>query len=140
MDRLAAMEAYISVVETGSFSAAAKRMDIRQPAISKTIAQLEERLGARLLLRSTRGLTMTEAGQRFYEHVKLAIKEADEAEQAVRHASDSLSGKLRVSAPVTFACLHVLPLMNSFMSRHPKLEVDVSLSIATLISSRRVST
>jgi DNA-binding transcriptional LysR family regulator len=127
MDRLATMEAYISVVEAGSFSAAAKRMDMGQPAISKSIAQLEERLGARLLLRSTRGLTMTEAGQRFYDHARLAIKEADEAEQAVRNASDSLSGKLRVSAPVTFACLHVLPSMNSFMSQHPKLEIDVTL-------------
>jgi DNA-binding transcriptional LysR family regulator len=65
-------------------------MNVGQPAISKSVAQLEERLGARLILRSTRGLTMTDAGQRFYEHAKLAIKEADEAEQIVRHASDSV--------------------------------------------------
>jgi DNA-binding transcriptional LysR family regulator len=127
MDRLAAMEIYVSVVEAGSFSATAKRMDLGQPAISKTIAQLEERLSARLLLRSTRSLTMTDAGQRFYEHAKLAIKEADEAEQAVRQASGSLSGKLRVSAAVTFACLHVLPSLDLFLSRHPKLEIDLTL-------------
>jgi DNA-binding transcriptional LysR family regulator len=127
MDRLAAMEIFISVAEAGSFSAAAKRMNVGQPAISKSVAQLEERLGARLILRSTRGLMMTDAGQRFYEHAKLAIKEADEAEQVVRHASDSLSGKLRVSAAVTFACLHVLPLLDSFLSRHPKLEIDLTL-------------
>lgn len=127
MDRLAAMETYVSVVEAGSFSAAAKRMDLGQPAISKAIAQLEERLGVRLLLRSTRGLTMTDAGQRFYDHAKLAIREADEAEQVVRHASASLSGKLRVSAAVSFTCLHVLPLLDTFLSRHPDLEIDLAL-------------
>ncbi|MPW23883.1 LysR family transcriptional regulator [Paraburkholderia sp. CNPSo 3157] len=127
MDRLAAMEIFVSVAEAGSFSAAAKRMNVGQPAISKSVAQLEERLRARLVLRSTRGLTMTDAGRRFYEHAKLAIREADEAEQVVRRASDSLSGKLRVSAAVTFACLHVLPSLNAFLNQHPKLEIDLVL-------------
>lgn len=127
MDRLAAMEIFVSVAEAGSFSAAAKLMNVGQPAISKAVAQLEERLGARLILRSTRGLTMTDTGQRFYEHAKLAIREADEAEQLVRDASDSVSGKLRVSAAVTFACLHVLPALDAFMSRHPQLEIDLRL-------------
>jgi DNA-binding transcriptional LysR family regulator len=127
MDRLAAMEIFVSVAEAGSFSAAAKRMNVGQPAISKSVAQLEERLGVRLILRSTRGLTMTDAGQRFYEHAKRVIQEADDAEQVVRHASDSLSGKLRVSAAVTFACLHVLPSLDAFLSRHPKLEIDLKL-------------
>lgn len=127
MDRLAAMEIFVSVAEAGSFSAAAKRMDVGQPAISKSVAQLEERLGVRLILRSTRGLTMTDAGQRFYEHAKHAIREADEAEQVVRQASDSLSGKLRVSAAVTFMCLNVLPALDVFMKQHPKLEIDLKL-------------
>lgn len=127
MDRLAAMEIFVSVAEAGSFSAAAKRMNVGQPAVSKSVAQLEERLGARLVLRSTRGLTMTDTGQRFYEHAKLAIREADEAEQVVRHASASLFGKLRVSAAVTFSCLHVLPTLDAFMSRHPNLEIDLKL-------------
>src|SRR6266702_4892009 len=127
MDRLAAMEIFVSVAEAGSFSAAAKRMNVGQPAISKSVAQLEERLGVRLILRSTRGLTMTDAGQRFYEHANRVIQEADDAEQVVRHASDSLSGNLRVSAAVTFACLHVLPSLDAFLSRHPKLEVDLKL-------------
>lgn len=127
MDRLAAMEIFVSVAEAGSFSAAAKRMNVGQPAISKAVAQLEERLGARLILRSTRGLTMTDAGQRFYAHAKRAIREADEAEQLVRDASDSVSGKLRVSAAVTFACLHMLPALDTLMSRHPQLEIDLRL-------------
>ena len=68
MDRLAAMEAFVRVIEAGSFSAAAKQRRVGQPAVSKTVAQLEDRLGARLLLRSTHGLTPTEAGGNFYEH------------------------------------------------------------------------
>ncbi|RQZ16269.1 LysR family transcriptional regulator [Burkholderia sp. Bp9017] len=127
MDRLAAMEIFVSVAEAGSFSAAAKRMNVGQPAISKAVAQLEERLGTRLILRSTRGLTMTDAGQRFYARAKRAIREADEAEQLVRDASESVSGTLRVSAAVTFACLHVLPALDALMSRHPQLEIDLRL-------------
>ncbi|CAN0626136.1 Transcriptional regulator [Burkholderia multivorans] len=127
MDRMAAMETFAAVVESGSFSAAARRLDVGQPAVSKSIAQLEERLGARLLLRSTRGLTTTDAGQLFYEHAKRAIAEAEEAEQAARQSSDSLSGRLRVSAAVTFARLHILPALRRFLDRHPRLEIDIVL-------------
>ncbi|WP_064574082.1 LysR family transcriptional regulator [Cupriavidus gilardii] len=127
MDRLAAMETFVGVIEAGSFSAAARRLNLGQPAVSKSIAQLEERLGTRLLLRSTRGLTPTDAGQRFYEHAKRAIEEADEAEQAARDSSEGLSGRLRVSAAVTFARLHILPGLKTFMDRHPQLEIDIAL-------------
>ncbi|CAN0626823.1 Transcriptional regulator [Burkholderia multivorans] len=127
MDRMAAMETFVAVVESGSFSAAARRLDVGQPAVSKSVAQLEERLGARLLLRSTRGLTTTDAGQLFYEHAKRAIAEAEEAEQAARQSSDSLSGRLRVSAAVTFARLHILPALTRFLERHPHLEIDIVL-------------
>src|SRR5580693_9302707 len=105
MDRMAAMEAFVVVVDTGSFSAAARRLNVGQPTVSKTVAQLEERLGVRLLVRSTRGLTATEAGQNFFEHARRAIDEADEAEVAARGVSASLSGELRISAAVTFARL-----------------------------------
>ena len=82
MDRLTAMETFVHVVETGSFSAAAKRLGIGQPAVSKSIAQLEARLAVRLVLRSTRGLTPTEAGLAFFEKAKSAIFDADEAYEA----------------------------------------------------------
>ena len=127
MDRLAAMETYISVVEAGSFSAAARRLNTGQPAVSKSIAQLEDRLGTRLLLRSTRGLVVTEAGHRFYEHAKRAVEEADQADHAARDAAASLTGKLRVCAAVTFARLHVLPALKSFMDVHPRLEIEIVL-------------
>src|ERR1700712_4631790 len=109
MDRLAAMETFVVVVDAGSFSAAAKRLNVGQPAVSKSVAQLEEGLGVRLLLRSTRGLTSTDAGQRFYEHAKRALDEASEADRAARGADAGLRGTLRVCAAVTFARLHVVP-------------------------------
>jgi DNA-binding transcriptional LysR family regulator len=121
------METFVSVVEAGSFSGAARRLALGQPAVSKSIAQLEEHLGARLLLRSTRGLTPTDAGQRFYEDAKRVIDEANEAEQAVRDSSASLSGRLRISAAVTFARLHILPELKSFLDQHPQLEIDITL-------------
>jgi DNA-binding transcriptional LysR family regulator len=127
MDRFAAMQTYVTVVEAGSFSRAARTLQLGQPAVSKSVAQLEERLGTRLLLRSPRGLTPTDAGQRFYEHAKRALDEADEADLAARSTSSSLTGRLRVSAAVTFARLHVMPSLKTFMDAHPELDIDVEL-------------
>ena len=127
MDRLALMETYVCVVETGSFSAAAKRLGIGQPAVSKSIAQLEARLGARLLLRSTRGLTPTEAGHNFFEGARRTIAQADEADNAARGSGANLTGRLRVCAAVTFARLHVVPHIKCFLDAHPELEIDVML-------------
>jgi DNA-binding transcriptional LysR family regulator len=121
------MEAFVRVVETGSFSGAARQLRVGQPAISKTVAQLEERLGVRLLLRSTHGLTPTEAGQNFYEHAKRSVEEADEADQVARGAGTNLSGRLRVCAAVTFARLHLIPRLPIFLAQHPALEIDVVL-------------
>ena len=127
MDRLAAMEAFVRVVETGSFSAAARALNVGQPAVSKTIAQLEGRLGVRLLMRSTRGLSPTEAGQSFYDRARRAIEEADEAELVARGAGAGLTGRLRVCAAVTFARLHVVPRLPKFLAAHPGLTMDVVL-------------
>jgi DNA-binding transcriptional LysR family regulator len=127
MDRLTAMETFVSVVEAGSFSGGARRLNIGQPAVSKSIAQLEERLGVRLLMRSTRGLTPTEAGMQFYERAKRAIDHVDEAEVAARGTASGLSGRLRVCAAVTFARLHIVPHLQGFLSQHPDLNVEVVL-------------
>ena len=127
MDRLAAMETFVAVVDSGSFSAAARRLNVGQPAVSKLIAQLEERLGVKLLVRTTRGLTATEAGLNYYERARRTIEEADEAEVAARGAARSLTGKLRVSAMVTFARIHLIPRIPQFLARHPELEMDVVL-------------
>ncbi|MDR6848846.1 MULTISPECIES: LysR family transcriptional regulator [unclassified Sphingomonas] len=121
------MATFVRVVETGSFSAAARHLNVGQPAVSKTIAQLEDRLQVRLLIRSTHGLKPTEAGQRFFERARSAIREADEAELAARGAGAGLSGCLRVSAATTFARLHIVPLLPRFLEQHPELEIDVIL-------------
>jgi DNA-binding transcriptional LysR family regulator len=127
MDRYQAMAAFVRVVETGSFSAAARHLNVGQPAVSKTIAQLETRLQVGLLIRSTHGLAPTEAGQRFYERARAAIREADEAELAARGAGAGLSGCLRISAATTFARLHIVPKLPRFLDQHPDLEIDVIL-------------
>ena len=127
MDRYQAMATFVRVVETGSFSAAARQLNVGQPAVSKTIAQLENRLQVSLLTRSTHGLAPSEAGQRFYERARAAIREADEAEFAARGAAAGLSGCLRVSAATTFARLHIVPLLPRFLHQHPELEIDVVL-------------
>jgi DNA-binding transcriptional LysR family regulator len=127
MDRFAAMDAFIRVVDAGSFSGAAKQLRMGQPAVSKAIVQLEERLSVRLLLRSTRGLTPTEAGRNFYERAKRSIEEADGAELAARGAAATLSGRLRVQATVAFGRLHVIPRLPAFLAQHPALDVDIVL-------------
>src|SRR5262249_4555565 len=109
----------------GSFPGGVKQLRPGPPAVSKTIAQLEERLGVRLLLRSTHGLSPTEAGRNFYDRAKRAIEEADEAEVAARGAGAALSGRLRVCAAVTFARLHVMPRLPPFLAEHPVLDVRV---------------
>lgn len=127
MDRLQAMQVFVTVVETGSFSAAARQIGVGQPAISKTIAGLEDRLQVRLIIRSTHALTPTDAGLRFYERARLAVREADEAEQEARGRGAGLSGRLRVSAATTFARLLIVPRLPAFLALHPELEVDILL-------------
>lgn len=127
MDRFHSMATFIRVVETGSFSAAARQLNVGQPAVSKIVAQLESRLQTRLLTRSTHGLMPTEAGQRFYERARVALQEANEAELAARGAGKGLSGKLRISAATTFARLHIIPQLPRFLEEHPELNVDVIL-------------
>lgn len=127
MDRLQAMQVFVTVVEVGSFSAAARRIGVGQPAISKTIAQLEDRLQVRLLVRSTHSLAPTDAGLRFFERARSAIREADEAELEARGAGAGLSGRLRVSAATTFARLLIVPRLPEFLARHPNIEIDVLL-------------
>ena len=125
MDRLHEMELFVRVVESGSFSAAGRDFKLGQPAISKTIAALEERLGVRLLVRSTRQLSPTEAGTAFYERALRAIAEANEAEAAAQGAGAGLEGRLRICSPVTFARLHLDPKLGAFLDAHPKLRLEL---------------
>lgn len=127
MDRLLAMACFVRVVETGSFSAVARQLRVGQPAISKTIAGLEDWLGTRLLLRSTRRLMPTDAGQQFFEAARLALAAADTAEQVARHADGALFGRLRVCAPVTFSRLCIVPHLGLFLDIHPGVDIELEL-------------
>jgi DNA-binding transcriptional LysR family regulator len=126
------MQTFLRVVDTGSFSAAARQLHVGQPAVSKIVAQLEDRLGVRLLARSTRGLAVTEAGQRFYERARRSIDEADEAELAARGEGTDLKGRLRVSAATTFSRLHIIPLLPAFLAKHPAVDIDMILDDRTI--------
>jgi DNA-binding transcriptional LysR family regulator len=132
MARLREMEMFVRVVETGSFSTAARDLKIGQPAISKTIAGLENRLGVRLLVRSTRQMSPTEAGIAFYERALRAIAEANEAEAAAQGAGGGLEGRLRICAPVTFARLHLVPKLGAFLDAHPKLQLELVMDDRTI--------
>jgi DNA-binding transcriptional LysR family regulator len=125
MDRFSEMETFIRVFETGSFSGAARQLRIGQPAVSKAINLLEKRLGVHLILRSSHGLTPTEAGRSFYEKAKRAIDEADEADAAARGEAAALTGRLRICTAITFGRLHVIPRLAAFLAQHPALEIDV---------------
>jgi DNA-binding transcriptional LysR family regulator len=127
MDRLAALEIFVRVVDTGSFSAVARHQSIGQPAVSKAVVQLEEWLGVSLLMRSTRSVVPTEAGRIFYERAKRTIEEADEAVVAARGSASGLLGKLRVSTSVCFGRLHVIPNLSAFLAEHPDLDIELVL-------------
>jgi DNA-binding transcriptional LysR family regulator len=127
MDRLAALETFVQVVDAGSFSAVARRQRIGQPAVSKAVVQLEQWLGVSLLLRSTRNVVPTEAGQIFYERAKRTIEEAEEAVIAAQGNANGLSGKLRVSASICFGRLHVVPNLSAFLAEHPDLDLELVL-------------
>src|ERR1700755_1125173 len=123
MDRLQATGGVGRVVDSGSFSGAARQLGVGQPAVSKTIAQLEDRLQVRLLGRSTHALTPTDAGLRFYERARLAIAEVDEAELEARGAGAGLTGRLRFSAATTFARLMIVPRLPEVLAQHPSLAI-----------------
>ena len=123
-DRLAAMEIFVRVVDAGSFSAAATQLGVGQPAVSKTVAQLEERLGVRLLVRSTRSLSLTDAGRSFYQNAKAAIDGVNLAERVARDEG-GITGTLRVSASICFTRIHVMPRLPEFLAQHARLDIEM---------------
>jgi DNA-binding transcriptional LysR family regulator len=127
VDQLMALEAFVRVIESGSFSTAARSLGVGQPAVSKAIATLEKRFAVRLLLRSTRALTPTDAGEAFYEQAKRVMLEVKQAEHVARRSSTHLSGRVRISTDVTFARLHLMPAIKGFLDMYPDLALDIVL-------------
>jgi len=128
MDRLAAMNMFVRVVETGSFSAVAKELNSTQPTISKNVAELESWLGAKLLNRSTRSLRLTETGADYYERCVAILQDVEEAEQNVGLLQTQARGLVRVSAAVAFGRLHIVPRLAAFYERYPDIRIDIALN------------
>ena len=125
MDRLTTMQIYVRVVETGSFSKAALEIGTTQPTATKAVAEAERRLGARLLHRTTRGVTPTEVGTLYYERCKLILRELDEADNLAALEQQQKIGMLRINTSVAFGRRVVLPLVLRYMAEHPGLQVDL---------------
>jgi DNA-binding transcriptional LysR family regulator len=130
MDRFHELHAFIAVVETGGFSAAARKTGESQSAVSKAVSALEKRLGVALLHRTTRKVTLTDQGQRYLERIKPLVDEIQVADGELASSTLDVSGLVRIAAPSTFGRLHVLPLIPELLARHPGLRVDLVLSDA----------
>lgn len=127
MENLADIAVFVRVVERGSFTLAADDLALSRAVVSKYVSRLEERLGARLLQRTTRRLSLTEAGAALFEASRGAIERIEEAESAVARFQSAPRGRLRVSAPMSFGILHLGPALNGFASAYPAVSLDVRL-------------
>ncbi|MEO1191987.1 MAG: LysR family transcriptional regulator [Pseudomonadota bacterium] len=126
MDSLNAMEVFVRVVQAGSFSEAARNLNLTPSAVSKQVSRLEDRLGARLINRTTRRLGLTEEGSAFFERAQRILTDVEEAEQAVTHLHGAPRGTLKLNAPVVFGHGHIAPLLPDYLARYPEMRVDLS--------------
>lgn len=128
MDRLAALEAFVKVAETRSFSLAARRLKASKSAISRQVSALEAELGARLFHRTTRSLALTEAGARYLERVSRVLTDLAEADESVSAMQAVARGRLRVNAPMSFGFLHLAPALKEFCALYPQVELDLVMN------------
>ena len=128
MDRLASMSAFVTVVDQGSFSAAAEHLQLSRATISKQIAALENCLGGRLLNRTTRRISLTEAGQAYYERCRQILEDVADAECVVTGFSSEPRGRLRINAPMSFGTRQLADIVALFCRTHPAIDVELSLS------------
>jgi DNA-binding transcriptional LysR family regulator len=126
-DRLQQLSVFVRVGESGSFTRAARDMNLSQPSVSRIVGDLEARLGVKLLLRTTRQLTLSAAGEQFLERARDILAELDDAEDAAR-GEDSLKGTIRIALPVVFGTREVIPRLPMFMDRHPLLKIEMQVS------------
>ena len=128
MDRFEDLQAFVTVVKAGSFTAAADRLDIAKSAVSRRVSALEERLGVQLLRRTTRRLNVTDTGQSFYEHSARILADLEEAEAAVAQEHGELRGHLRVAIPLSFGLRHMCKPIADFSRQHPRVTFDLDLN------------
>ena len=128
MDRIDAMQAFVAVADAQGFAPAARKLGLSPSGVTRLIAALEERLGARLLQRTTRSVTLTDVGTRYLERVRRILADVEEAEGSAEGERIRPRGRLVVSAPIGFGRLHVSPLMSKYLARYPEVSAELRLS------------
>jgi DNA-binding transcriptional LysR family regulator len=128
VDRIDAMQAFVAVADLQGFAAAARKLGLSPSAVTRLIAALEDRLGARLLQRTTRSVTLTDVGGRYLERVRRILADVEEAETSAEGERSRPSGRLVVSAPIGFGRLHVSPVMSAYLTRYPEVSGELRLS------------
>ena len=141
MDKFQEMASFVAVVDAGSFVGAAEALGLSKAAVSRHVGELEQRLGTRLLHRTTRRLSLTDDGQLFYARAKEMLAAVDEAESEISSRSGEPSGRLRINAPLSFGVLHLAPLWPRFARLYPKLSLDIDLSdrVVDLVEEERIA-
>ena len=130
MDQLIAMRTFVRVVQTGNFSAAAREQNSSQANVSKRVLGLESLLGAKLLTRTSRELSLTDMGSEYYQKCLVILAELDEADAAVRSEAASPKGTLKIAAPIALARLVLAPLVKAFIEQYPEIKIDLAASDA----------
>ncbi|WP_428035288.1 LysR family transcriptional regulator [Amphritea sp.] len=125
MDTMGAIPVFVAVVQYGGFSPAARFLGISKSAVSKRISQLEQQLGVKLLHRTTRKLSLTEAGEHYFEHALKANLAARDAEDAVAQLQGEPQGRLRINTPMSFGRLHMAPMIPKFLKKYPRIRIDL---------------
>ncbi|MBA8841302.1 LysR family transcriptional regulator [Ochrobactrum sp. RH2CCR150] len=138
MDRFAALNAFVAVVEHGGFAPAARRLGQAPSSLTRQLNVLEESLGTLLMNRSTRSVTLTEAGQQYYEEARRILEDLVNADRAVSELSGPPSGLIKVTMPVAFGRLHVAPVLPAFLRQYPQIRLDLHLSdaVTNLVEDR----
>jgi DNA-binding transcriptional LysR family regulator len=130
MDLLASMQQLIEVVDSGSFSAAGRRLGLAPSSVARAIAGLEDELGVRLLNRSTRKLSLTEPGRLYLERTRRIVAEIEDANRSISQLEAAPRGLLRLNAPQSFGRLHIVPALPDFFAAYPEIRLDLSLTDA----------
>src|SRR5450631_499147 len=128
MDRIDAMQAFVAVADLQGFAPAARKLGLSPSGVTRLIAALEERLGARLLQRTTRSVTLTDVGSRYLERARRILADVEEAEASAQAERTRPSGRLIVSAPMGFGRIHVTPLISLYLERYPEVSGELRLS------------
>lgn len=128
MDRIDAMQAFVAVADLQGFAPAARKLGLSPSAITRLVAGLEERVGARLLQRTTRSVTLTDVGERYLERARRILSDVEEAEASAQAERMQPSGRLVISAPLVFGRLHVGPLLSAYLKQYPEVSAELRLS------------